>query len=149
VLEPAVKINEKELKRFRKRAIAAYRRGKEYIEVMAGYITEKLITVVKFFTISHKATIDSIVDLGWLEVEEAAKEAGLEIVGTIHSHPDNYTWPSEEDKEGCRILKEKVYAILGINKSSTKGSSRVSTKLAFWWPQYSVKKVILSRTMKM
>lgn len=137
--EPAVKINEKALRRFRKRAIAAYRAGVEYIEILAGHVTNTLITVVEFFTTEHTATKTNVTMTGLEKTKEEIREAGLCFLGTIHSHPDVVGFPSEDDNEWARELKEKVCAILEIWKP--KKGTRVLTKLNIWWPQYEVKRV--------
>ncbi len=86
-----------ELAKFRRRAWKAYAKRKEYIEAMFGIIHNGVVVVSMFYPIKHEADFGSCSfhneddhtreDEVFDDLAEIAKESGLRLIGTIHSHP--------------------------------------------------------------
>lgn len=103
---------------FRRRALRRYPR--EYMETIFGRATGGAVHIFAFHPIPHDATRAACY-YAPQEIEsqrEDAEEHKLELLGTIHSHPDGGSSPSEEDWETagsdgeivsgiCQILKRK------------------------------------------
>ena len=88
-----------ELQKFQRRAWKAYAKRKEYIEAMFGLIHNGVIVVSMFYPVPHTADIRSCSFVGdpqqdayvdedtFDDLRAAAKDHGLKLIGTIHSHP--------------------------------------------------------------
>ena len=73
---------------------------------------------------------------------QSAKEAGLVVLGTVHSHPDcDTTVPSEHDFTEGADHGEVVSGICAVFK--TKG--RLRTRLGWWFPAANLQMVLTER----
>lgn len=56
-----------------------------------------------------------------LKTQRAARDAGLEIVGHFHSHPNGEPRPSDCDREQARMEPELVWLIMGLRWGGPQG----------------------------
>lgn len=74
-------------------------------------VTE-VIGVENTFTTEEQYHRYAMSPQNWMQVEDAADERGLVIVGYYHSHPDHPAIPSEYDRE--HALPNFVYIITSV-----------------------------------
>ena len=86
------------LRGYRRRALARYPR--EYMETLWGRMRDGEVDIYACYPIDHKGTRDNCQYVGSdieAQRDEDAPEHGLTLLGTIHSHPDGSSGPSEAD----------------------------------------------------
>jgi proteasome lid subunit RPN8/RPN11 len=90
VLQPFTKIvvDKKEEEKFRRRALDHY--PFEHIEALWGRVRGDVLYICAFMAMEHKVTIKTIhySDQELDDHEDDARDAGMEFLGTIHTHPD-------------------------------------------------------------
>jgi proteasome lid subunit RPN8/RPN11 len=120
----AVHVDKRVLRGYIRRALKAY--PKEYMETLWGRIRGSDVEIVSFQNIEHTATKDAAYyDPGELASQnEEAQESQLQVLGTIHSHPDGCTWPSEDDMKSALMGGEIVCGIVAI-KNGARRSAKV------------------------
>lgn len=138
----------KAFERFKR--IARAKHPVEYLEILVGKVTPEAIEILKSYPISHTASLSTEGDAGCeydsdlLEpIRLRAEKAGLEIVGSVHSHPDGAPVPSETDNDDAR--GEKVFGIYSFTKNKSSGRCS-NAKLCFYLPQLPVKTTPTRRT---
>lgn len=150
-----VTVDRKQLQRFRARALKTY--PQEYIEVVLGENRGDHLVIKKFVQIAHKATkTDQLCSvcgqatdqrsLDYTEDEmetckRMARDEGLQILGSIHSHPDQQadTYPSDTDNASCTTY-DLLLGIMAIWKAGKRKRSSVK----WWLPQQSVQDISYS-----
>lgn len=90
MIQPFTKIvvDKKEEGKFRRRVLDRY--PYEHIEALWGEVRGDTLYICAFIRMEHKVSVKEVKydELELDEHEEDAREAGLEFLGTIHSHPD-------------------------------------------------------------
>lgn len=72
--------------------------------------------------ISEEAATAFEIDPGVrLKTQRAARDAGLEVVGHFHSHPNGEPRPSDCDREQARMEPELVWLIMGLRWGGPQG----------------------------
>lgn len=56
-----------------------------------------------------------------LKIQRAARDAGLEVVGHFHSHPNGEPRPSDCDREQARLEPDLVWLIMGLRWGGPQG----------------------------
>lgn len=142
MLQPFTKIvvDKNEEAKFRRRSLDRY--PFEHIEALWGYVRGDVLYVCAFMAMEHKATVKHIhyEDQELDEHEEDAREAGLEFLGTIHTHPD--CTDNRFGDTDLEMSQESNECIMGICAIETKrkipGSKKVQklkrrrTLVAYW-----------------
>jgi proteasome lid subunit RPN8/RPN11 len=122
--------------KFIRRALRRY--PLEYVEALWGHVRGDVLYVCVFMPLTHKATTCAIVDLEEFENElddheDQAPEHKQELLGTIHTHPDSLSVPSQFDTESTFSTQEAVMGICSIDRKS---SARTKTSVTYW-PRYN------------
>ena len=135
-VQPFTKIvvDKKEEAKFRRRCLQHY--PYEHIEALWGRIRGDTLHICAFVQMEHKATTKDIdyTDDELDNHEDDAREAGYELLGTIHSHPDcDDDRFGDTDLEMSQESQEIVMGILAI-ETKTKGKKlrRRRTRIAYW-----------------
>ena len=99
---------------FRRRAVRRYPR--EYMETIWGKMVNGDAHIFSFQTIPHTGTRETCeyVYSDIVSQREDAEEDGLTMLGTIHTHPDGGSGPSESDMETARTDGDMVSGILQV-----------------------------------
>lgn len=126
-------ISRKAEQAFRRRAIKNY--PLEYMETLWGRILGTEVHIHAFMDIKHKGRYTFLTyeeeDLD--NQEDEAAEHRLELLGTIHSHPDHLeTIFSEGDLREVQESQDTVMGICAITQEYVKGKLRRSTDIAYW-----------------
>lgn len=118
---------------FRRRALRAF--PSEYIETLWGYVDGDTLNICVFMPIKHTAA-PAWVDYDEEEFdhqEEEAAEYKLELLGTIHTHPDRTeTHFSETDLVSAQDTQECVLGICAIEEEKREGKKRRVCRIAYW-----------------
>lgn len=140
-VQPFTKIvvDKKEEAKFRRRCLDNY--PYEHIEALWGQIRGDTLYICAFMQMEHEVTVKTInyedEELDWHE--DDAREAGLEFLGTIHSHPD-----CADDRFGdtdLEMSQESQEMVMGICAIETKKKGkngkakklkRRRTRIAYW-----------------
>lgn len=142
MIQPFTKIvvDKKEEAKFRRRALACY--PYEHIEALWGYVRGEVLYIVAFMAMEHKVSIKHIyyTDQELDDHEDDAREAGLEFLGTIHTHPDcNDNRFGDTDLEMSQDSQECVMGICAIETKrknpktkKVKKLPRRRTLVAYW-----------------
>jgi proteasome lid subunit RPN8/RPN11 len=142
VIQPFTKIvvDKKEEAKFRRRALNCY--PYEHIEALWGYVRGDVLYICAFMAMEHKVTIKTIhySDHELDDHEDDAREAGLEFLGTIHTHPDCADNRfGDTDLEMSQESQECVMGILAIETKTkdettkkVKKLRRRRTHIAYW-----------------
>lgn len=115
---------------FRRRALKAY--PKEYIETLWGYIRDGVAYVCVFMPLKHTST-PHYVDYDHIDLRSQHREAQeyeLEVLGSIHTHPDrDDAIFSENDLRELQEQDnpEKIMAICAIEKGK-----RRKLRISYW-----------------
>jgi hypothetical protein len=124
---------------------------KETLAYVLGSITKgQIIACEELFWPDNSigSENDIIVKDHWLrEAQDSAKEQGLEVIGSIHSHPwkykeGNMNWPpdrapSENDYDSVLIHA----GMLGICVVQEMANHKLRASIRFWSPMLNVKTV--------
>ena len=133
-----VLVSKTEWSKFRQRVRRAY--PKERIELIWGRKTGPSTFHIHLFDhVKHKATTLSCTpDEKDVEVsEQEAKECGLVLLGTVHSHPERTeAAPSETDFDSAVEDFEIISGIAAVWKDKSTG--RLRTRIRFWAPLLGV-----------
>lgn len=128
MLQPFTKIvvDKKEEAKFRRRVLDRY--PYEHMEALWGQIRGDVLYVCAFIRMEHQILVKHLkYDESELdEHEEDAREAGLEFLGTIHSHPD-----CADNRFGDTDLadaQESQECIMGIAAIETKRKDKKTKK---------------------
>jgi proteasome lid subunit RPN8/RPN11 len=129
-----IKVASSVLRGFRRRALRSY--PLEHLETVWGRITADGIHIFAFHPIDHKPTRNTCEYTENTEADfegqrdEDAPKWKLEVLGTIHSHPDcSDASPSEADWELSVESKETISGIYLINKAK---NGRRQTAVRFY-----------------
>lgn len=130
-----VLVSKSELAKFRRRVLRSYPR--ERIEMLWGkQISADEFHIHIFEQIPHKGTHNSVQydNQGEVEIsEQDAEEAGLQQLGTIHSHPDCHdAAPSEYDHDGAVAVGDLISGIALVATDRQTGQRRV--RIRIWGP---------------
>lgn len=129
-----IKCAKDELLKLKRRMLKAY--PKERLEVVWGKkINQYEYHIYVFDTIEQRATTKSVAyePSDYLLSKECAEQAGLIVLGTIHSHPDCLdATPSECDYDNSLRMGEYIsgIALININPITLRRNIRVK----FWGP---------------
>lgn len=112
-----VQVDRRVLKGFRQRALKKY--PLEYMETIFGSVKNNVIQIVFFSPIDHSATTNSCqYSLHAIEEQQDKEDLtefrNLQMLGTIHSHPDAPIEPSEGDWYTSRTDGDIVSGIYQI-----------------------------------
>jgi len=127
-----VKVNDLELRKLKRRMKQAF--PYERIELLVGRRGAGVVCVDEFWQIPHRAGKDhcEYSHEMLLEIKKRIKRDGLELLGTIHSHPNTFDGSlSEIDLHYAHVTKEIVSGICSIYKTSG-GQKRC--RILFWQP---------------
>jgi proteasome lid subunit RPN8/RPN11 len=127
-------IDKREERKFRRRALAHY--PYEHIEALWGEVRGDTVYVVAFMAMEHRSSLKSLQyeDAELDEHEDDAKDAHLEFLGTIHSHPDcNDNRFGDRDLATMQESQESVMGILAI-EAEVKGKKlkKRRCRVAYW-----------------
>lgn len=112
-----VMVDHKVLEGFKRRALAAYPR--EIIEQLVGRIVGQQARIFAFRDLEYEATRSSVImDDDANPMTEGGDEVRFEILGTIHTHPQDTVEPSEIDWESMREDNELLMGICAIRKTA-------------------------------
>jgi proteasome lid subunit RPN8/RPN11 len=127
-------VDKKEEAKFRRRALRRF--PLEYIEALWGQIRGDILYICAFVRMEvDKATIKSLYyDEQELDFHvEDAKEAGLQFLGTIHSHPNcEDTRFGDTDLENVQDSGEIVMGIAAIQRIGEGRKKRKRCILEYW-----------------
>lgn len=121
-----IQVDRRVLKGFRQRALKKY--PLEHLETIFGFVKSNVIHIVSFCPIDHDSKPDRCEYLVADIEEQRDKEdfpeyRKLQLLGTIHSHPDAPGEPSEADWQTSRIdgdLVSGIYQILPRKRGQRK-----------------------------
>ena len=110
-------VDRKVLDSFKRRALKVYPR--EIFEQVVGRISRNQARIFAFRDLEHAANRqDVVVDDDMNPMTEGEDEKGFDILGTIHSHPQDTIEPSELDWETMKTDGELVMGICAIRKTA-------------------------------
>lgn len=118
---------------FRRRAIKAY--PNEMMETIWGRVVGDTLHIHAFMPIKHKGkpTILTYKDYDLSDQEDEAAEEKLELLGTIHTHPNVLEEIfSEEDLRGVQDEPDIIMGICAITQEISKGKKRRNCRIAYW-----------------
>jgi proteasome lid subunit RPN8/RPN11 len=112
-----VMVDRKVLDSFKRRALKVYPR--EIFEQVVGRISGTQARIFAFRDLEHVANRrDVVVDEDMNPMTEGEDESRFDILGTIHSHPQDTIEPSELDWETMKTDGELVMGICSIRKTA-------------------------------
>jgi len=112
-----VMVDRKVLESFKRRALKAYPR--EVFEQVVGRVSGNQAQIFAFRDLEHVASRgDVIVDDDMNPMTEGEDESRFDILGTIHSHPQDTVEPSELDWETMKTDGELIMGICSIRKTA-------------------------------
>ena len=112
-----VMVDRKVLDSFKRRALKAYPR--EIFEQVVGRIAGMQARIFAFRDLAHIANRQEVVvDDDMNPMTEGEDESRFDILGTIHSHPQDTIEPSELDWETMQTDDELVMGICAIRKAA-------------------------------
>ncbi len=112
-----VVVDRKVLEGFRRRALAAYPR--EIIEQVVGRIVGQQARIFAFRDLEYEATRSRVImDEDANPMTEGGDEDGFEILGTVHTHPQDTVEPSEIDWQSMHDDNELLMGICAIRKTA-------------------------------
>ncbi len=121
-----VNVSQDVLSSFRRRALRRYPR--EYMETIWGRVRGGEAYIYAFHPIKHEGDKERItyepVEIEEQRDEEAPLEK-MELLGTIHTHPDSGIEPSQSDWETARVDGDMIIGICQIGMSKGRRSSQV------------------------
>lgn len=126
-----------ELDKFRRRGWRAYRKRREYVEGMFGYLnTEQNSAVVfLFYPMNHTADLHHCFfeDEDMEDLVDLAKELGLKFLGTIHTHPGFNTCchPSPGDTDHAVKTNEILTGVVHLFRKGGRAHSNVTFNNSF------------------
>lgn len=133
-----------EMRRFRRQAIRHFPR--EILALMVGDINGRNVHIYQITTpplLGKKAEVE-VTDEDWEIARLQAKKKGLQVIGSIHTHPFNPTTlvggPSTWDVHSAAILVEKVWAICNVWKPKDRKRFRTSLDWFGGGPEVEVRK---------
>lgn len=111
-----VVVDRKVIGGFRRRALAAYPR--EIIEQIVGRVVGTQARIFALRDLEYQATRKNIfMDEDANPMTEDGDEDGYEVLGTIHTHPQDTVTPSETDWRSMRDDGEMLMGICAIRKT--------------------------------
>lgn len=133
-----VRVKRRLLESFKRQAREAYPR--ETFAFLLGHEEADLVEIVELYELPEWkkfCTRDRVkIQPGWLiEAQEHASDAGLVVVGDIHSHPECC---SHEQSEADFDYAPGWNKIAGICRVSVAGE-RLRSSIRFWGPMIPVK----------
>lgn len=112
-----VVVDRKVLEGFKRRALAAYPR--EVIEQIVGRVVGTQARIFAFRELEYQSTrLQVIMDEDANPMTEGGDESTFEILGTIHTHPQDTVEPSELDWQSMHEDGELVMGICAIRKTA-------------------------------
>ncbi len=112
-----VVVDRKVLAGFKHRALASYRR--EIIEQIVGRIVNSQARIFAFRELEYQATRSQVImDDDANPMVEGGDEMQFQILGTIHTHPQDTVDPSELDWKSMQDDGELVMGICAIRKTA-------------------------------
>jgi proteasome lid subunit RPN8/RPN11 len=130
VLVTRIVVDKEQENNFRRRALRAM--PDEYIETLYGYVDGSTAYICAFVDCEHEGTPAQVTyDDDELDSHEHhARKNGLELLGTIHSHPDREDpLYSHADARDC--FDKKKESLFGICAISITGKRR-KCNIAYW-----------------
>ena len=95
--------------------------------MMLGTISDDTFNVEMLVSVDYKANKDSV-SYSEMVAYKKAKESGLQVIGSIHSHTHGYFVPSPTDISESMRTKETISGICYISKKNGK----LRSKIKFW-----------------
>jgi hypothetical protein len=129
---------------FRRRAIAAFKRGKEYMEavfIKRGVGEFHVVSFHKLILTKQGEGIVECEDTHYLALRNEAKAQGLEF-GTIHSHVYGDSSPSVWDHEDSVKDGDALCGVCFVWKDDK--TKRIRSRIDFWQPQLPAKLHLIS-----
>ncbi len=116
--DPAeVVVDRKVLEAFKRRALRAYPR--EIIEQIVGKLVGTQARIFAFRELEYQATRQQVImDEDANPMTEGGDELNFQILGTIHTHPQDTVEPSELDWKSMHEDGELVMGICAIRKTA-------------------------------
>jgi proteasome lid subunit RPN8/RPN11 len=112
-----VVVDRKILNSFKHRALKVYPR--EIFEQIVGRVSGSQARIFGFRDLEHEADSRTvIIDEDMNPMTEGEDEKRFDILGTIHSHPQDTTEPSELDWQTMKTDGELVMGICSIRKTA-------------------------------
>ena len=143
-----VTIDQKTLNAFKRRARKTF--PTEHCEAAWGKVTLTEVIVDRLVEVPYTAGTDglsaycNVTYEEWDKCAAAAKEAGLDLIGSIHSHPadfgDSITFPSSWDNESAVEYGEQIIGIYSIEKDKKTGRVK-KTNVSWYLPQRPIEVV--------
>ena len=110
---------------FRRRALRRY--PKEYMETVWGFVRGDIVYICALYPLEHDGKRDACLytfdDID--AQQEDAADFKLEVIGTIHTHPDGGCAPSEDDWETSTRDGDVVSGICQILRKNNRRRCRV------------------------
>ncbi len=111
-----VVVDREVLERFKRRALAAYPR--EIIEQIVGRVVGAQARIFAFRDLEFQATRNRVfMDDDANPMVEGGDESGFEILGTIHTHPQDTVEPSPTDWRSMSEDSELLMGVCAIRKT--------------------------------
>lgn len=107
----------------------------EYIEALWGKVVKDELHICAFMPIKHtaKPTEISYKEYDYSDHEDEAIEHRLEMIGSIHTHPQCLDEIfSETDLRGVQDEPDIIMGICSITQEMCKGKMRKSCCIAYW-----------------
>jgi proteasome lid subunit RPN8/RPN11 len=112
-----VVVDRKVLDAFKRRALKLY--PLEFIEQIVGRISGSQARIYGFHELEHEATrYEVMIDEDMDPMTEGEDEIRFDILGTIHSHPEDTIEPSDLDWNAMARDRELIMGICAIRKTS-------------------------------
>ncbi len=131
-----VVVDRKVLEGFKRRALVAYPR--EIIEQIVGRLVGPQARIFAFRELEYRATRQQVImDEDANPMTEGGDESRFEILGTIHTHPQDTVEPSELDWQSMHEDGEIIMGICAIRRTAKRrfvsfafyGASRAQLQL--------------------
>jgi proteasome lid subunit RPN8/RPN11 len=111
-----VVVDRKVLDAFKRRALKLY--PLEFLEQMVGRIVGSQVRIYAFRELEHEATRYEVVIDEDLDPMTEGEDRHFDILGTIHTHPQDTIQPSDLDWEAMARDRELVMGICAIRKTT-------------------------------
>ncbi len=130
---PHVVVDRAAERSFRRRAVQAY--PNEMMETLWGRVVGDTLYIHLFMPIEHKGnpTTVAYAEHDLTDQEDEAEEHKLELLGTIHSHPDCLdALFSYGDLQDIQDKTDLIMGICAVTQEFSQGKKRRNCEIAYW-----------------